>query len=360
MPACAGAAEPQFREVIVDKSMAGDVKAVGDIDKDGKPDLVVAGNKTEGAKWYKYPGLQATRFATPVEEFSLQGKLVDVDHDGDLDLIVGDGRIANNVIWLENPLPAHSPAGTTWRRHVIGGAGAWVTNLLTADFNRDGRSDIAVLTASRLMIFFRTASGGWNKMLFGKLPLPREGLEKGDVDGDGAVDLVIRDAWLRNPGGAAATNPANWSVQSVGPSPMSAQALVTDIDGDGHQDIVWSDAEATSDIRWWSASDPRGKWVGHTVLKAVDRAHTLQAGDVDGDGHTDLLVGQLVTSRAKRVMILYNADGRGGRWQQQIISTQGMHKGVLTDVDRDGDLDVFGANFVGHPPTMLFLNQRKH
>jgi hypothetical protein len=355
----AKAAQPSFKEITVDPSMAGDVKLVGDIDKDGRPDLVVAGNRNEGARWYKYPGLKAARFATPIEEFSLQGKLEDVDHDGDLDMIVGDGRITDNLVWLENPLPAGDPAGSTWQRHVIGQAGAWIDNLLTADFDRDGRRDVAVLAGRKLKIFFRLAAGGWQRVAFGSLPLPREGLGSGDLDDDGAVDLVLKGAWLRNPGTAAARSPASWSVHAIGPSPDSAEAIVADIDGDGHKDVVFSNAEATGDVRWWRAGDPRGQWVGHVVLPGVERAHTLQAGDVDGDGDTDLLIGQLVTSKAKRVMVLYNADGHGGGWTQQTISTQGMHKGVLTDVDGDGDLDVFGANFTTHPPTLLFLNGRK-
>lgn len=346
-----------FNDEVVDPNMAGDVKVVGDIDKDGRPDLVVAGNKSEGARWYKYPGFEATRFATPVEEFSLQGKLEDVDHDGDLDLIVGDGRIADNVVWLENPLPARSPMGTIWQRHVIGQAGGWVMNLLTADFDRDGRRDIAVLAGDKLSIFFRQANNSWQKVVFGKLPLPREGLGGGDIDGDGATDLVIRGAWLHDPGTAAARVPANWSLHAIGASPESAEAIVADIDGDGRKDVVFSNAEGTGDVRWWGAVNPIGRWIGHVVLQSVEKAHTLQAGDIDRDGDTDLLVGQLVTSTAKRVTVLYNGDRKGGRWLMETISTQGLHKGVLADVNGDGRLDVFGANFTTHPPTMLLINR---
>ena len=78
---------------------------------------------------------------------------------------------------------------------------------------------------------------------------------------------------------------------------------------------------------------------------------------MDRDGTQDLVLAQLHTSPEKRVMVLYNRGGQGGRWEVQVIATTGLHNGLVADVDRDGDIDVFGANYTTFPPVRLWLNQ---
>jgi hypothetical protein len=95
------------------------------------------------------------------------------------------------------------------------------------------------------------------------------------------------------------------------------------------------------------------------VFPRLDRAHTLRAADFDGDGDQDLLVAQMHTSRERRVMVLYNANGAGTSWTRQVIATTGLHNGVVADIDRDGDPDVFGANYRDTKPVRLWLNQRR-
>ena len=43
------------------------------------------------------------------------------------------------------------------------------------------------------------------------------------------------------------------------------------------------------------------------------------------------------------VAILYNTGTI--KWEKRIISTGGSHSMRITDIDNDGDLDLFGANW---------------
>jgi hypothetical protein len=340
--------------------MAGDVKMVGDIDGDGKPDLVIGGMPGEGLNWYRNPDWERTPIATPSTEFTTDAALGDLDGDGDLDIVVPDGNGADNLVWFVNPRPAGSPANPQlWQRRPLGGVGDWAKDVRVADFDGDGRLDVAVRSAGALKIYFQTAADVWAPLELSGRPLGLEGLASGDIDGDGHVDLVVRGAWLRNPGGAAARDNGGWATSPIGDAPEEFKALVSDLDGDGKADVIFSSSEGTAAVVWWRPGDagPSGQWSPRTVVEDLERAHTLQAADIDGDGDNDLVVGQMHTSAARELFVLFNEDGAGGAWRKELVSAGGMHNGVVADVDGNGRPEIYGANWTGNPPLRLYVNQ---
>ena len=52
-----------------------------------------------------------------------------------------------------------------------------------------------------------------------------------------------------------------------------------------------------------------------------------------------------------------DGDGQGTACQKQVVSTGGIHNGVVADIGNDGDWDIFGANWTGNPPVRLWINQ---
>ncbi|MFO1114032.1 MAG: hypothetical protein U1E35_09315 [Rhodospirillales bacterium] len=93
-------------------------------------------------------------------------------------------------------------------------------------------------------------------------------------------------------------------------------------------------------------------------MRNLNRAHTLQAGDMDGDGDADRR--RPDAHPAEAIMVLDIVDGRGKsrQWQVREIGGGGLHNGVVADIDRDGHPDLFGANWIGNPPVRLWLNRR--
>lgn len=338
---------------------SGDVKLIGDLDGDGKLDFVLGGLPGDSLSWWRWPDLRRTLIADPRVEFTTHGALADIDGDGDLDIVIGDGSDGANLVWFQNPGPRGDPTETSqWKRETIGTAGGWVKDVAVADFDNDGRQDVVIRAPKQIMILFQDAPGVWSPVILRGFSLGEEGMASGDIDNDGDIDLVVCGQWAQNPGGAAARDPAKWRGYGIGPFSPAFKALVVDLDRNGRPDVLTSSSEHTADVAWFSADNgPTGKWTRHVIQSNVERAHTLQAADMDGDGDIDVVVGQMHTSKERALAIHYNVDGRGTRWARQVIATTGLHNGVVADIEGDGDFDIFGSNWASNPPLQVWINR---
>ena len=358
----AAADQVPFTQLTIDDN-SGDCKMVGDIDGDGLPDLVLAGAPGEDLNWYRYPDWQRTIIAIPTDEFTTDAELGDVDGDGDLDVVVPDGPAGDNLHWFENPLPAGDPLiGSQWVRHTPGSIGDWGKDIELADFDHDGRLDIATRTHTGAFVFFQIAPDTWSRVQFA-WNLTGEGMTSGDIDGDGDTDIVLRGRWFENPAPTGDPRSGSWASYSIdtGLYP-DLKALVTDLNGDGHADVLYSDSEGTGDVAWYepSTGDPTGPWTKHLIVANLERCHTLQAADIDLDGDLDVVLGQMHTSVQRQLMVYYNANSAATAWNIQVIDATGLHNGVVADIGCDGDYDIFGCNWTGNPPLRLWENELSH
>lgn len=327
------------------------MKLAGDIDGDGRLDLILGGLPQTQLSWWRWPDLPLTTIATARVEFTTDGVLVDVDGDGDLDIVTADrpdGPISSGSrIRARSVIRPTARDGNTMRsaqrrlgqRHQGG------------RFDGDGLADIVVRTPSELMIFFQGTAGSWTRVALPSFRLGEEGMTLGDIDRDGAVDLVLSGQWAQNPGAATARNPARWQSHEIGAFSHAFKALVVDLDRDGNADILTSSSEHTADVAWFQVVDgPAGRWIRYIIQPAVAGAHTLQAADMDGDGDVDVVVGQMHRAEERALSVHLNVDGRGMRWARQVIDTVGLHNGVVADIDSDGDFDIYGAIWAGTRP----------
>ena len=83
----------------------------------------------------------------PKGYFSDDMQLVDVDGDGDLDIVVPEDQ-SQEVRWYENPGPRGNPATDPWKVHVIGNYAKFhfeeAHDLEVADLNGDGKVDVVI------------------------------------------------------------------------------------------------------------------------------------------------------------------------------------------------------------------------
>ncbi|MFJ8298051.1 FG-GAP-like repeat-containing protein [Streptomyces sp. NPDC094447] len=183
----------------------------------------------------------------------------------------------------------------------------------------------------------------------------------GDLDGDGTPDLVTA---IRSEGlgvflgtGAGGFDPvATYAAPRTASSVFLGSAVVGDVDGDGHQDVVSQDARGNVALVW--RGDGSGTLGAGTPVQlnpapgcdttgdnpcAVRFPTDVAVGDFDGDGAPDLATSNTNTNNVS--VVLGNGDGTFGAAAQLGLSGGTAPQSIATaDLDGDGHLDLVTSN----------------
>jgi len=345
--------------------------AVGDINGDGLPDMALCGrngemvwleNKGEGADWEKH-------LVEKVDKMECGGSLVDLTGNGFLDIINGGDFRSDEVYWWENP----GRLGVEWTRRVVASTGATqIHDTIIGDVTGDGT----------ISLVFTNQHGPGGTSIY-RVPLPddptvspwpglevvaagkhepnpyrgpqrggdtqpEEGLAIGDVDGDGKNELVGGTHWYKYVAG-------KWEGHKFATGYITTKIAIGDIDGDGKNEILLSEGDPCvygktqgGRLGWFKPTGGlTAMWEEHVLEDGLIDAHTLQLGDMTGNGHLDILVGEVgegnldtgaYTGRLPRILAFEN-DGQGNFARHVIDESTGIHDGVLVDTLNRGVLD---------------------
>jgi hypothetical protein len=231
--------------------------------------------------------------------------------------------------------------------YATGSPGAAVA---IGDLDGDGRNDVAVLTsllpdaANDFMVnvFLQNADGSLKPRV--KYPVGATGssIDIGDVNGDGRADVVVG----LNRGAASLIGVllqnASGTLDAMVPYPTSNsyQVKIGDFNGDGRMDIAGINFGGGLSVFLQTASGTLASPVTYAVPSGG--FDELDAGDVDGDGRTDLVVmsGQGFAFPNVKVL-LQLADGTfGAPVSYSVGSNIGTHGVALGDTNGDGRTDI--------------------
>jgi hypothetical protein len=355
-------AEIPFKHVVVDDDGPTDIqcKAIGDINGDGLPDLVVAGTKG-GIVWYENPKWTKHVISTGKGGWSCGLAVGDVNGDGHQDIVVSDWFGAKRVVWFENP----GKGAGEWKLHVVGEPEAHDIEL--ADLNGDGKLDIVTRrqsafgadNGSKLEVWVQKSSDSWTHRTV-KCPAG-EGLAVTDLNGDGRPDLIIGGRWYETPDDIVN---GEWKEHVYTDKWKHAHCVVKigDLNKDGRTDIVLSPSELKGDtyrIAWFEAPpDPKsGSWTEHVIDSSVETVvHGLAVADMNNDGELDVVAASMHQGKAPQEVRVYINGGKGLKWTKQVIATTGSHNIRVVDLGGDGVFSIFGANWEGSKRVDLWEN----
>jgi hypothetical protein len=314
--------------------------AIGDLDEDGLPDVVVA-NPVDTVN----PGTLSVFLGTGGGALSAETVLTvggypwavalgDVNGDTHLDVVLMGLYPSELRVHLGDGAGSFGPAAP-YAGAAVSGSRYGKTSVALADLDHDGDLDaVADDGTNFVQVFVNGGDGTFGVPVAYPVGNAPYGVALGDLNGDGDLDAVTPDhdsqtlTVLEGLGDATFADGIAFSGYQ---SPN--QAVVANLNGDAYADVAVADwGASTLPISLGSAAGLRG-W---TPVALGERPSDLAIRDVDGDGIQDLVA--IAFERSGFAVALGRGDGTFARAVSQTI---GGYPASVTvrDVNGDAKLD---------------------
>ena len=296
------------------------------------------------------PALLAPAPGSPITVAGGPGNIVlgDVNEDGKPDLIVASGQSRAITVWLGRG-NGQFRSGPKSPIRVPDSPG----ELALGDLNGDGELDLAIASHDSYGVwllfgdglgYFALATNSPIVMKDGQHP-HTHGLELGDLNGDGKLDLITvnnedSDLSLAFGDGRGRFVRSSSSSLAVGRSPYPL--AVGDLNADGRLDIVSTSTAFTSRALTVLMGDGKVGFRRSDVTVRTPRPWFVSIGDVNGDRHPDLVA----THSESSPLTVLLGDGRGGFREASASPFDLGHSAwgiALADMNGDGKIDVVAA-----------------
>lgn len=320
---------------------------VGDVDGDGMAEIVGA------AGWNKITvfdvDLQSATWEIPTSQDIQALTLADVDGNGRLDIIYGDGQWGS----------IHFVDGSTHQQMwSITNPEHGVTNIAVGDTDNDQALEVlwgAGYTSSGADYLYvagiSTHTIEWQSE---DLDGPLSAIDTGDVDDDGQAEIVMA-SYQSNSGyndGVikifdGSTHDLEWQLTDL-PNISTWSGVnsvrIGDVDQDGTTEFVLATANLYDGLI--QIYNGRTHTLERQSTSTSGASFTaMEIGDVDGDAQAEIVIGQMIEhSGATGVhVIVYDGATAVVEWQSIGLDTAEVYDIDLADIDGDSHIEIIAS-----------------
>jgi uncharacterized repeat protein (TIGR01451 family) len=310
--------------------------AVGDLNNDGKPDLVLPSESSAFVSVLINNGDGTFQSARSVSVGSgpLSVAIADVNGDGNADLAVANSFSETLSILKGNGDGSFQPATTISCYFAC-------QTVQIADFNGDGRPDVLLAGYSGISVLLGNGDGTFGSATSG---ISGSGFSVaiGDFNGDGIPDIAsVNDTnpfvvvFIGNGDGSFRGLPSNQLTY------IPRQVLVADLNGDGKDDLILATGGYALTVQLGNGDGTFQAPVNYGSGIAIDVDTSVVVGDFNGDGVVDIAVDDY--PNGDLALFLGNGDGTFSAGPVYPLTYHGLHNPMAVgDFNGDGKTDLAG------------------
>ena len=316
-----------------------------------------------------FNGVQATILEQSFNRILVQVPSVDVDTAA----IFIDGENGNITLSERFQVISPSTVNFTQQNTIVESTTFGFIALDIADIDGDGYLDLVYGDYDLNQIRWHRNNGDKTFSFQQNITISESGIKDlhiADVDKDGKPDIVFINelgsglvGWLRNEGGSYSGDGVGWTrevIAGVNTTNATQRVHLADLNSDGYLDVISTSSQ--QGVAWFQ-NNQNSQFSGINIIddeNNIPGAEQIEAADIDNDGDLDIILTSDDPNLNAPVWYENLGEGAFSSQNQFQVTTPFDFTFALaiTDINKDGYIDVIVSERDGNPRLVWFENQR--